>query len=1528
MAQSTNTPFSPGNSLEDGYVRISFEDLEAYAVAEQVAASQHAGGKALDVAGDAVASGRPYSIPSANNISHSDVASLIIATSALRVSTDTVLTDIVREANPGAAVIATRDYNMAIFNFPNLTITPLSKDEIHSHFFFAFPARRGQPGGLIQNIQFGAFTVKWGSETFLMYTAQFSEGFGTIQQYWFVHNEESTINKLLLAAAEYSYELYEQILLFVHGYWQKSHDLWADVQKANWDDVILDATFKKQLQRGIIFLGPPGNGKTISIKAIMKNCPHPVLVVKNFTSFAGDEMSIQLVFAEARRMAPCLMVLEDLDSLINDRNRSFFLNEMDGLSGNDGLLLIGTTNHFDKLDPALSKRPSRFDRKFEFLAPTKEERGLYMKYWQKKLKNNNKISFPDSLLEKIVSLTDGFSFAYLKEAMISTLVTLAGNPDDRFEEVVKKQIKTLRKSIDEGYEERSGDKFHRALTKPLKSCGLKMEEFCEGFDPQDPLIQKLIGALVQDVARRRMDIKHLNQPALRERFVDASTYISTGLPGSYTHARPRRHHRIRRRQEISSMEQDMGLIADWRSPSFTEEENEAADLGSSTSLNFVEAYPYAAGSASREARQMSLANRYSHDVPVDVWLPPASSSTMDVMASSYPAPYRPETARSSLSPPSPQPYRLAPPTSRRQRGSSTLLRQPSIRMRSRTVDFSEFHNRRNEGIRLAAEVEGGPQPLEDENRQPSLASFGMGATSGALDATERTNLIPSENVIWHTDIPSEHRSPSPTLEHPVSSMRSSFALASAPIHIHSSFLSPHGHPIEGYGYALPSATSPQLHRSPSPLPQSLWENADVFQDVLVDEYGLVSVPYRQDLPPSGGFEAIRYKRNLPIKGPSGIVLLAGATLFCGYGFYKVGQGNLEKRELKREKAWARIHLVPMLMAEGDRDAYRRQEAALAREKEIMKDVPGWEGFPAFIIRVLVKYTRVAFMQTSSETIADDSVKAEDLSLPRSLSEEMMQFTDYRTYERSVMEREEGLRLDLQESTSKYRGIALEDAESIFQSESTSTASDSPSCIPTTLDPSVLPSESKVDAPVPENITGHPWSQNWEQQPQMQMIPPPYLFAQPSRPHLPPMQIIYQPIPSSSPGSSCSAYPGHFFHPHSSLPGPPPFIGLYSPTSQQSIPLSPSPPRSPFHSPPPSSIHSPTLSSLMSPIQVGLPLFTASLSPSFNAAPAQIHPPPSWPTRSSPAPKTSMMTQHKLVSSTSRLTPRCDPPQKRTLRSARSITTVTTEERDEGKDVEDFTSRIALEGDSGVEVESGVETPKRRKHVTFKQSSPALSKSSGDQEGTNASLPVVPAATSVLKPKPKLPPSKWQIYFATYLRRERERKPSEKMNVANIARDAAVAYKSITAAENDGLNAQVKKGKAEYTRELKRWERTLTPEDIKNENAFRTAQRRAGQSRKSNMKDPNAPKKPMSPYFIFLQKIRESPELTQAVWGSETETTVQSKLAAAKWRSMTQEEKEPFLAQAESEKQDYTVKYKEYEHAATGPQHDDSDGSQS
>ncbi|KAJ3086955.1 hypothetical protein HK102_012108 [Quaeritorhiza haematococci] len=104
-----------------------------------------------------------------------------------------------------------------------------------------------------------------------------------------------------------------------------------------------------------------------------------------------------------------------------------------------------------------------------------------------------------------------------------------------------------------------------------------------------------------------------------------------------------------------------------------------------------------------------------------------------------------------------------------------------------------------------------------------------------------------------------------------------------------------------------------------------------------------SNPPIQDLPPPGGFpETIRYQRYLPKRGPSGLTMFVAMFGIMGYGWYWVAKSNAERRELRREKAWARINLVPLLQAETDRDLVRRLEAAKRREAEIMQDVPDWQ----------------------------------------------------------------------------------------------------------------------------------------------------------------------------------------------------------------------------------------------------------------------------------------------------------------------------------------------------------------------------------------------------------------------------------------------------------------------------------------------------------------------------------------------------------------------------------------------------------
>ena len=86
------------------------------------------------------------------------------------------------------------------------------------------------------------------------------------------------------------------------------------------------------------------------------------------------------------------------------------------------------------------------------------------------------------------------------------------------------------------------------------------------------------------------------------------------------------------------------------------------------------------------------------------------------------------------------------------------------------------------------------------------------------------------------------------------------------------------------------------------------------------------------------------------------------------------------------------------------------------------------------------------------------------------------------------------------------------------------------------------------------------------------------------------------------------------------------------------------------------------------------------------------------------------------------------------------------------------------------------------------------------------------------------------------------------------------------------------------KELAAYVLALTPEDTKQEIAFRTTQREAGRSGMSNLKDPNAPREPLSPYLAFLQQIRSDSKLVKGSFGDAAE------LAAAKWRAMTDDER--------------------------------------
>ncbi|KZS94117.1 hypothetical protein SISNIDRAFT_549330 [Sistotremastrum niveocremeum HHB9708] len=200
------------------------------------------------------------------------------------------------------------------------------------------------------------------------------------------------------------------------------------------------------------------------------------------------------------------------------------------------------------------------------------------------------------------------------------------------------------------------------------------------------------------------------------------------------------------------------------------------------------------------------------------------------------------------------------------------------------------------------------------------------------------------------------------------------------------------------------------------------------------------------------------------------------------------------------------------------------------------------------------------------------------------------------------------------------------------------------------------------------------------------------------------------------------------------------------------------------------------------------------------------------------------------------------------------------------------------------------------------------------------LPHAPAVRgkSTLRP-PKQSLSTWQIFFTDWIQRHSDDVSAgqglgqKKLNVAQAAKQAGKEYARLSVAEKEPYRLRAAQARSERTEALSSFYSSLTPSDIAAENAFRTNQRRLGLSRRSNLRDPNAPKKPLSAYFMFLRAIRDGgEEKEREVWGDEKETTRQSVLAAEKWRMMSDEEKKPFLARAEHEKLEYEAARQIYE----------------
>jgi ATP-dependent 26S proteasome regulatory subunit len=226
-----------------------------------------------------------------------------------------------------------------------------------------------------------------------------------------------------------------------------------------WENMIIDESvnflIKKDLQtfmqkrdwfsgkgipyrRGYLLHGPPGNGKTSAIRAMLTQAKLPAFTIKKM--YDPDAMYyFEDMFEAASKSGGAFIILEDIDRAFSDKSDgkeansnlvpfSVFLNCLDGISDADGIIVVATANNPQVLDKAILERPGRFDRVVHFPNPTLDLRKRYMA--------SHLPEMDDESLTRIAGECNNMSFAQLREIYIIA----SQLADDRSMEVTETDV--------------------------------------------------------------------------------------------------------------------------------------------------------------------------------------------------------------------------------------------------------------------------------------------------------------------------------------------------------------------------------------------------------------------------------------------------------------------------------------------------------------------------------------------------------------------------------------------------------------------------------------------------------------------------------------------------------------------------------------------------------------------------------------------------------------------------------------------------------------------------------------------------------------------------------------------------------------------------------------------------------------------------------------------------------------------------------------------------------------------------------
>ena len=193
-----------------------------------------------------------------------------------------------------------------------------------------------------------------------------------------------------------------------------------------------------RIPKGVLLVGPPGTGKTLLAKAVAgeANVPFFSISGSDFVEmFVGVGASrVRDMFKTAKEHAPCIIFIDEIDAVGRQRGAGMggghdereqtlnqLLVEMDGFTGNLGIIVMAATNRPDVLDPALL-RPGRFDRQITISNPDVTGRLAILKVHAR-----NKHIDSSVKLEEIAQRTPGFSGADIENLLNEAALLAARN---------------------------------------------------------------------------------------------------------------------------------------------------------------------------------------------------------------------------------------------------------------------------------------------------------------------------------------------------------------------------------------------------------------------------------------------------------------------------------------------------------------------------------------------------------------------------------------------------------------------------------------------------------------------------------------------------------------------------------------------------------------------------------------------------------------------------------------------------------------------------------------------------------------------------------------------------------------------------------------------------------------------------------------------------------------------------------------------------------------------------------------------